>query len=597
MGAVGFVNPLRKRKEDSAGKVFSLSLFFADDSEYVMTRFEQLLLDSGKVSTEDLRKVQHVQHERSEPLERLLVELGFLSEDDLLSLLSQYYSAPIIGARDFPQEPPAIANVNPGFFRQARLCPLAVTDGQLMAAMADPGDLYVIEAVEKATGLHLSLRLARERDILEALSAYYGDGSTEGRSATGDAADVEYLEDDQEDVEHLRDLASEAPVIRLVNSLIARALEQRASDIHIEPFEKELRIRYRIDGILHDIDAPPRKLQAALISRVKLMAKLNIAERRLPQDGRIKLRMLGREIDLRVSSLPTLYGESVVLRILDRSSISVTLDSLGFPTDTLEAFDKLINRPYGMILVTGPTGSGKTTTLYGALDKINSPDKKIITIEDPVEYQLRGVNQIHVKPQIGLTFASGLRSIVRQDPDVIMVGEIRDYETAEIAVQAALTGHLVFSTLHTNDAAGAVSRLLEMGVEDYLLASSLLGVMAQRLVRNLCHHCRRPVEMAVPSRSDGGHTNGNGDIPTAVYEAKGCDECAMTGYRGRNGIFELLMVNEGVRQLILKRSSADLVKNYAVSQQSMRTLREDGWRKVREGSTSVAEVLRVTQDE
>ncbi len=378
--------------------------------------------------------------------------------------------------------------------------------------------------------------------------------------------------------------------------MIARALEQRASDIHIEPFEKELRIRYRIDGILHDIEAPPRKLQAALISRVKLMAKLNIAERRLPQDGRIKLRMLGREIDLRVSSLPTLYGESVVLRILDRSSISVTLDSLGFPFDTLESFDELINRPYGMILVTGPTGSGKTTTLYGALDKINSPDKKIITIEDPVEYQLRGVNQIHVKPQIGLTFASGLRSIVRQDPDVIMVGEIRDYETAEIAVQAALTGHLVFSTLHTNDAAGAVSRLLEMGVEDYLLASSLLGVMAQRLVRNLCRHCRRPVEMAVPSRTNGASVSGNGDVPTAVYEATGCDECASTGYRGRNGIFELLMVNEGVRQLVLKRSSADIIKNCAV-QQGMRTLREDGWRKVREGATSVSEVLRVTQDE
>src|SRR5215813_7908123 len=459
----------------------------------MMTRFEQLLMNSGKVSADDLRRVQHVQQERSEPMERLLVELGFLSEDDLLTLLSQYYGAPIVGTREFPQEPPAIANVNPGFFRQVRLCPLAIHDGQLVAALADPGDLYAIEAIEKATGLRLSLRLAREREILEALNSYYGDGATEGRGSGGDATEVEYLEDDQEDVEHLRDLASEAPVIRLVNSLIARALEQRASDIHIEPFEKELRIRYRIDGILHDIEAPPRKLQAALISRVKLMAKLNIAERRLPQDGRIKLRMLGREIDLRVSSLPTLYGESVVLRILDRSSISVTLDSLGFPTDTLAEFDKLITLPYGMILVTGPTGSGKTTTLYGALDKINSPDKKIITIEDPVEYQLRGVNQIHVKPQIGLTFASGLRSIVRQDPDVIMVGEIRDYETAEIAVQAALTGHLVFSTLHTNDAAGAVSRLLEMGVEDYLLASSLLGIMAQRLVRTLCRHCRRPV--------------------------------------------------------------------------------------------------------
>jgi general secretion pathway protein E len=381
-----------------------------------------------------------------------------------------------------------------------------------------------------------------------------------------------------------------------VNALIARALERRASDIHIEPFEKELHIRYRIDGILHDVEAPPRKLQAALISRVKLMAKLNIAERRLPQDGRIKLRMLGREIDLRVSTLPTLYGESVVLRILDRSSIVVNLESLGFPTDTMDAFYQQINRPYGMILVTGPTGSGKTTTLYGALDKINSPDKKIITIEDPVEYQLMGVNQIHVKPQIGLTFANGLRSIVRQDPDVIMVGEIRDYETAEIAVQAALTGHLVFSTLHTNDAAGAVSRLLEMGVEDYLLASSLLAVMAQRLVRTLCQHCRRPVEGGVKLTGNGTATNGAEMIPTAVYEAAGCEECAMTGYYGRNGIFELLLMNEGVRQLILKRSSADIIKNFAVSQ-GMRTLREDGWRKVREGTTTVSEVLRVTQDE
>jgi general secretion pathway protein E len=562
-----------------------------------MARFEELLLGTGKVSTDDIRKVQRVQQERGEPLERLLVELGFLSEDDLLALLAEYYHAPIVHTRDFPQEPPTLANINPGFFRQARVCPLALHEGQLVVAMADPGDFGVIEAVEKATGLPLVLRLARERDILDALTTYYADGTAEDRPVGGeDVGEVEYLEDDQEDVEHLRDLASEAPVIRLVNALIARALEQRASDIHIEPFEKELRIRYRIDGILHDVDAPPRKLQAALISRVKLMAKLNIAERRLPQDGRIKLRMLGREIDLRVSSLPTLYGESVVMRILDRSSISVTLDSLGFPEDTLNSFDQLINRPYGMILVTGPTGSGKTTTLYGALDKINSPDKKIITIEDPVEYQLRGVNQIHVKPQIGLTFANGLRSIVRQDPDVIMVGEIRDYETAEIAVQAALTGHLVFSTLHTNDAAGAISRLLEMGVEDYLLASSLLGIMAQRLVRTLCLHCRRPVEVGVPIESNGKKINGKGEVPTAAYEAHGCDECAMTGYRGRNGIFELLLMSEGVRQLILKRSSADVIKNFAVSQ-GMRTLREDGWRKVREGTTTVSEVLRVTQDE
>ncbi len=560
-----------------------------------MTRLEEMLLESGKVSKDDLRRIQLVQQERGETLERLLVELGFMSEDDLLPVLAEYYRAPLLSAREFPKQPPALSSVNPGFLRQARVCPLTSQDGELTVAMADPGDFYVIEALEKATKLEVTIRIARERDILEALRIYYAEGGAEGQAEGQEVGDVEYLEDDQEDVQHLRDMASEAPVIRLVNMLIARAMEQRASDIHIEPFEKELRVRYRIDGILHDVDAPPRKLQAALISRVKLMAKLNIAERRLPQDGRIKLRMLGREVDLRVSTLPTLYGESVVLRILDRSSINVSLESLGFPKDILSDFEKLIAQPYGMILVTGPTGSGKTTTLYGALDKINSPEKKIITIEDPVEYQLNGVNQIHVKAQIGLTFAAGLRSIVRQDPDVIMIGEIRDYETAEIAIQSALTGHLVFSTLHTNDASGAVARLLEMGVEDYLLASSLLGVMAQRLVRNLCLTCRRPIEGGASLPQINQQTNGHSPELVATYEAGECEDCAMTGYRGRNGIFEFLPVDESIRQLILKRSSADIIKEQAVSR-GMRPLRDDGWRKVAEGGTTVAEVMRVTQD-
>jgi general secretion pathway protein E len=563
-----------------------------------MTRLEELLLASGKVTAEDLRKVQRLQVERGELLEKLLIELGFVSEDDLLPILGEYYGIPVVNKRDFPPEPPVFSGLTPGFLRQARLCPLKLGDDEVVVAMADPGDLYAHEAVQKVTGLKVKSVLARERDILEALSEYYAGGHAQGERRVGEAGEIEYLEDDEEDVERLRDLASEAPVIRLVNMLIARALESRASDIHIEPFEKELRVRYRIDGILHDIEAPPRQLQAALTSRVKLMAKLDIAERRLPQDGRIKLRMLGREIDLRVSTLPTLYGESVVLRILDRSSIVLDMESLGFATETLASFDRLIGRPYGMILVTGPTGSGKTTTLYGALHKINSPDKKIITIEDPVEYQLAGINQIHVKPQIGLTFASGLRSIVRQDPDVIMVGEIRDFETAEIAVQAALTGHLVFSTLHTNDAAGAVSRLLEMGVEDYLLASSLLGVLAQRLVRRLCRRCRRPVESngGAWAGVEGALPDGQRPVLGAVYEAQGCEECTTTGYHGRSGIYELLSINEGVRGLILKRSSADVIRNLAVSQ-GMRTLREDGWVKVREGATTVSEVLRVTQEE
>ena len=561
--------------------------------EFPHRTLEQLLIEQGRITQDDLRKVKRLQQERGERLERLLLDLGFISEEDLLPLLSAYLGVETIHRRDFPTAPLPLGSLNLKFLKHAKVLPLAQTNGTLTVAMSDPADYYTIQGLELATGLQIEPRLARERDVLEALETIYGgENAAGGASAETADTELEVFSDDEEDVNHLRDLASEAPVIRFVNLLISRAVEQRASDIHIEPFENELKVRYRIDGVLHDVEAPARRLQAAIVSRVKIMSKLNIAERRLPQDGRIKLRLMGREIDLRVSTLPTLYGESVVLRILDRSSIVVTLGSLGFPEDTLAQFDRLITKPYGMILVTGPTGSGKTTTLYGALDKINSPDKKIITIEDPVEYQLFGVNQIHVKPQIGLTFANGLRSIVRQDPDVIMVGEIRDAETAEIAIQAALTGHLVFSTLHTNDAAGAVSRLLEMGVEDYLLASSLLGVLAQRLVRKVCEKCRRSAEITPTVQRELG---GDG-TPAQVYEGTGCEDCAQTGYRGRSGIFELLLMNDVIRPLILKRSSADMIKDAGV-QQGMRTLREDGWHKVRTGVTTVAEVVRVTQEE
>jgi general secretion pathway protein E len=555
---------------------------------------EQLLLEQGRIGADDLRKVKRLQQERGERLERLLLDLGFISEEDLLPLLSNYLGIDTVHRRDFPQAAVPLGNLNLKFLKHAKAIPLAQNNGTLTVAMADPADYYTIQSLQLATGLAIEPKLARERDVLEGLETIYGGGAGGENGGTEPAdAEFEYFTDDEEDVNHLRDLASEAPVIRFVNLLISRAVEQRASDIHIEPFENELKVRYRIDGVLHDVEAPARRLQAAIVSRIKIMAKLNIAERRLPQDGRIKLRLMGREIDLRVSTLPTLYGESVVLRILDRSSIVVNLEALGFPQDTLGQYEKLINKPYGMILVTGPTGSGKTTTLYGALDKINSPDKKIITIEDPVEYQLFGVNQIHVKPAIGLTFANGLRSIVRQDPDVIMVGEIRDAETAEISIQAALTGHLVFSTLHTNDAAGAISRLLEMGVEDYLLASSLLGVLAQRLVRKVCLKCRHTAELAVEAMREIAGPNG-GEV--TVYEGGGCEDCAQTGYRGRSGIYELLPVNETIRQLILKRSSADMIKDAAV-RQGMRTLRDDGWLKVRSGVTTVAEVVRVTQEE
>ncbi|HYY06669.1 MAG TPA: type II secretion system ATPase GspE [Candidatus Limnocylindria bacterium] len=554
---------------------------------------EQLLVEQGRISQDDLRKVKRLQQERGERLERLLLDLGFISEEDLLPLLSAYLGVETVHRRDFPTTPVPLGSLNLKFLKHAKVLPLAQTNGALTVAMSDPADYYTIQSLQLATGLQIEPRLARERDVLEGLETIYGGNAAGGAAAEPADAELEVFRDDEEDVDHLRDLASEAPVIRFVNLLISRAVEQRASDIHIEPFENELKVRYRIDGVLHDVEAPQRRLQAAIVSRIKIMAKLNIAERRLPQDGRIKLRLMGREIDLRVSTLPTLYGESVVLRILDRSSIVVNLESLGFPEDALDEFGKLITKPYGMILVTGPTGSGKTTTLYGALDKINSPDKKIITIEDPVEYQLFGVNQIHVKPQIGLTFANGLRSIVRQDPDVIMVGEIRDAETAEIAIQAALTGHLVFSTLHTNDAAGAVSRLLEMGVEDYLLASSLLGVLAQRLVRRVCEKCRQPAELTTEVLHEIGGESGE---HVQVFDGQGCEECARTGYRGRSGIFELLQVTDAIRQLILKRSSADIIRDAAI-RQGMRTLREDGLAKAAAGITTIEEVLRVTQED
>jgi len=554
---------------------------------------EQRLVERGIVSAEEMERIVKLQREQRAPLARLVVDLGFVSEDDLLPILSDHLRIPVVSLKDFPLDPlplePLLSAAD--FFQSARMVPIKVEGRELLVATTDPTDLARLHALEVATGLKVSPLLAKEKEITARIEALFGNGYS-GDSVTGVPAARE-MEGaaDQEEVEHLRDMASEAPVIRLVNQLLTRALESRASDIHIEPFENQLRVRYRIDGILHDMDPPPRQLKAAIISRLKILAQLNIAERRLPQDGRIKIKIAGKDVDLRVATIPTLYGESVVTRLLERSQIFSDLESLGFPAAALRSFSEMISKPHGMILVTGPTGSGKTTTLYGALQKINDPGKKIITIEDPVEYQLNGVNQIQVKPQIGLTFANGLRSIVRQDPDIIMVGEIRDYETAEIAVQAALTGHLVFSTLHTNDAAGAIARLLEMGVQDYLLASSLLGVLAQRLVRRLCLSCRK----RVPFR--GARMEGfNGDPPKTVWEAVGCDSCAATGYLGRIGIFELLPATSEVCKLIVQRADANLIRKLAISQ-GMRLLREDGWQKVRDGVTTLAEVLRVTREE
>jgi general secretion pathway protein E len=556
--------------------------------------FEQRLVDRGMLSPDEMDRIVNLQKEQRANFARLVVELGFVSEDDLLPVLSEHFHIPIVSFKDFPVAPLPLEPVMDGadFFKSSRMVPLKVDGRDLVVAMTDPTDFSRLHALEVATGFKVRPVLAKEKDITARIEAVFGNGYSSEALSEGPAGREIEGAADQEEVEHLRDMASEAPVIRLVNALMSRALESRASDIHIEPFENQLKIRYRIDGILHEMDPPPRQLKAAIISRIKILAQLNIAERRLPQDGRIKVKIAGKDVDLRISTIPTLYGESVVIRLLERSQIFTSLDeSLGFPPDIYARFSEMIAKPHGMLLVTGPTGSGKSTTLYCALQKINDPAKKIITIEDPVEYQLNGVNQIHVKPQIGLTFANGLRSIVRQDPDVIMIGEIRDAETAGIAIQAALTGHLVFSTLHTNDAAGAVSRLLEMGVEDYLLASALLGVLAQRLVRRLCADCCKQVPFQ-SSRVE----EFSGQPPKTVWEPVGCELCAGTGYLGRVGIFELLLATPEICKLIVQRSDANTIRALATSQ-GMRVLREDGWQKVRDGVTTLAEVLRVTREE
>jgi len=554
------------------------------------------LVQQRLLSEEEMERVTKLQAEQDTPLIRLVVELGFVSEDDLLPVLRDYFGVPLIALKDMPATPLPIEfseNVAE-FCKHARMVPVKVEQRELHVAVTDPLDLARLHALELATGLRVKPVLAREKDINARAETLFG-AARSGDDSSLVTREIEGAVD-EEDVSHLRDLASEVPVIRMVNQMLLRALESRASDVHIEPFENQLKIRYRIDGILHEVEPPPRQLKAAVISRLKVLAQLNIAERRLPQDGRIKIRLAGKDVDLRIATVPTLYGESVVIRLLERSQIFADLDSLGLPPPILRQFNEMIAKPHGMILVTGPTGSGKTTTLYGVLQKINDPSKKIITIEDPVEYQLSGVNQIHVKPQIGLTFANGLRSIVRQDPDVIMVGEIRDSETAEIAIQAALTGHLVLSTLHTNDAAGAVSRLLEMGVQDYLLSSSLLGVLAQRLVRRLCFACRRQAPFAGFDGGEPALRLQSGTLQESLWEAVGCEACSGTGYFGRIGVFELLSASPEICKIIVQRADAGTIRNVAV-RQGMSLLRDDGFDKVRQGVTTLAEVLRVTREE
>ncbi len=504
---------------------------------------------------------------------RKLLMSGAISEEGYLKRMGELYGLPFVLLEEDEVNGSAEVGIDPQLMRSRRVFPFRVEDGAICLAMADPRDLYTVELISRSTGKEVKVFISTEERIESAINRLFG----VNREGTDISLD--------ENVESLIDMASEAPVIRLVNMLISRAVEMGASDIHIEPFEEGVRVRYRVDGVLREVENLPRSLLPAVVSRVKIMARLDIANRRVPQDGRIKTKVGGKEIDIRVATLPTIYGEQVVMRLLDQESEDWDVDRIGFSEEDKKTFLELISSSHGMILVTGPTGSGKTTTLYSALKVLNRPEVKIITVEDPVEYVIQGVVQIQVNPQAGLTFASGLRSIVRQDPDVIMVGEIRDKETADIAIHAALTGHLVLSTLHTNDAASAATRLIDMGVEGFLVASALIGVVAQRLVRKVCPNCREevrlPEEMAQKFGIDG-----------PVYRGRGCDTCRGTGYLGRTAIYEILVVDDRIRRAIVSSADSEAIKRMAL-ERGMKTLLENGIEKVKEGITTLEEVLRV----
>ncbi|HWA04534.1 MAG TPA: ATPase, T2SS/T4P/T4SS family [Rhizomicrobium sp.] len=548
-------------------------------------KLEQLVLDRGLVAPETLTRARLVQAETGERLDSVLTRLGMIAEQALANAIAEETGLAIVSPTDYPPEPVLGDAVSVRFLRDVKAVPLAATDSGVDVALIDPLDPYPVEALGFALKRDIRPFVAKANDLEAALDRLYG-------AAAEMQADSDTV--DESDVERLKDLASDAPVVRTVNNLIARASESRASDIHIEPAEDCVRVRYRIDGALVDVETLPAQMKLPLVSRIKVMASLDIAERRLPQDGRLRVAVRGHEIDLRIATSPTIHGESVVMRILDRSSLSLDFKALGFADDVLEKFLHVLKQPHGIVLVTGPTGSGKTTTLYASLTAINSPDRKILTIEDPIEYRLAGINQTQVKPQIGLTFAAALRSFLRQDPDVMMVGEIRDLETAEVAIQSALTGHTILSTLHTNSAAASVTRLIDMRVEPFLITSTLNAVLAQRLVRRLCPRCREPHEPA-PGFLESLLPGVDVGWVKTLYRPKGCAECGNTGFRGRLAVMELLLVDDEIAGLILSRAEAREVQRSAVAH-GMRTMLADGLMKSEQGLTTIEEVLRATRE-
>ena len=555
-----------------------------------------ILLEVTSLTEEQLEQALAVQRERGIKLGEALVQLKFLRTEDVLKALSIQLGFPYENKIEVEQvSGDLIANLPINYAKQNEVLPLRREGNSVLVAIADPTNFFALDDLRMLYGCDIKPLIASSYEIVNAINAVYNKSTGAGDEAMEELREGDEIADDFNEPVDLLDADDEAPIIRLVNTLLFRAVKQKASDIHIEPFERELQIRFRINGILYDVMAPPKRAQNAIISRVKIMSQLNIAEKRIPQDGRIRIKIAGKDIDIRVSTIPTAHGESVVMRLLDASKVLLDIDTLGFSRHNLDIFKKLLEHHNGIILVTGPTGSGKTTTLYSALSRLNTNEVKIITVEDPVEYQLHGVNQMQVNPKIDLTFASGLRAFLRQDPDIIMVGEIRDHETAEIAIQASLTGHLVLSTLHTNDAPSSITRLIDMGVEPFLVASSVLGIAAQRLLRTVCHDCARKY---TPEEAEIAQIGlALADLKgKQIFRPVGCPNCMETGYAGRAGIHEILIVTDAVRAELMKGSDASTIKKVAVSD-GMRTLREDAAAKVMAGLTTVAEVLRVTQEE
>ena len=559
----------------------------------------QILIEKGSISKEALEEALLLQKEGKNRIGEVLIQEGLITEGELLQALSVQFRIPYYEALDGKGVDQAIISRIPiNFAKKYKLVPIEEKEDGFIVATDDPINIQPLDDLRILLGLDIEPVIVSEKEILSTINRCYEQAANSPEEIIQDMNDEDsnkiLSELEEAETEDLLDATSEAPVIKLVNLILSQAIKSRASDIHIEPYQKDLRVRYRIDGVLYSILSPPKRYQPAIISRIKIMAKLNIAEKRLPQDGRIRIKIADKDIDIRVSVIPTAFGERVVLRLLDKSAFLLDLENLGLSHDRLEIIFRLIRGAHGIVLVTGPTGSGKTTTLYAALSKINSSDKNIITIEDPIEYQLGGIGQIQVNTRIELTFANGLRSIVRQDPDVILVGEIRDAETAEIAIHAALTGHLVFSTLHTNDAAGAITRLIDMGIEPFLASSSLSAVVAQRLVRLICKECKEPY---APDRE---FLKEVGLIPEDLkegflYRGKGCSACFNTGYKGRTGIYEILIVNDSIKSFMLHTSESNLIRDKGI-ENGMITLREDGVAKVLEGITSIEEIMRVTQE-